>query len=210
MTDAKALAQAATTPETFNFAAAVLDRSYPEIDVPVYLNEKSIQRYLSLRKEQNELFVRLANSDQSSVEQAEALSRVDNELNALVEELKSEKYVVRITGVSPERQIALDKEAYEAFPKEFEETTHTLTGATVRTEIPSEEREAHFAYLLRREHLVSVTAPNGAVDNDFEDLEKVRSTWTHLPVLARHKIDEAINETTIAVDFYRELVDEVF
>lgn len=207
---AKAAAEAATTPTTFNFAEAVLDRSYPSITVPVYLNEKSIQRWISAVREQNALELRIANSKEPSVEQAKALEKSDTEISRLAEELRGERYIVTIRGISPEKQQQLEAKSLEEFPREFEDSVHPISGAVVKTEKSSEKRDEYFATLLRQAHLVSVTAPNGAMDTDFADLEKVRVTWANLPLLARAKVDEAINESTITVDFYREIADEVF
>lgn len=209
---AKAAAEAATTPTTFNFAEAVLDRSYPTIEVPVYLNEKSIQRWINAVREQSNLEIRLANTnkDKHTVEQADKLAKTDEEITALAEELRGERYIVTIRGISPEKQQDLEDKSFEEFPRVFEDAVHPISGAVIKTEQESPERQAYFATLLRQAHLVSVTAPNGATDTDFADLEKVRVTWANLPLLARAKVDEAINESTITVDFYREIADEVF
>ncbi len=42
--EAKEAAVEATQPAVFNFAEAILDRSYPEFEVPIYLDEKKVQR----------------------------------------------------------------------------------------------------------------------------------------------------------------------
>lgn len=209
---AKAAAQAATTPTTFNFAEAVLDRSYPSIDVPVYLNEKAIQRWITAIREQSALELRIKSTkdDARTVEQAKALENIDAEIQELAHELRAERYTVTIRGISPETQQDLEDKSFQEFPREYEDSVHALSGATIKTEKESTQREQYFATLLRQAHLVSVTAPDGATDTDFADLEKVRVTWANLPLLARAKVDEAINESTITVDFYREIADEVF
>jgi len=207
---AAALAIAATTPETFDFAAAVLDRSYPEVDVPVYLDERKVQRMLALDKERQELETKISRASNPGVEQAEALDAMTTEYDEIVDSLRGERYLVRIKGISPERTMELEDAAFEQFPKEFEDTTHPMTGAVIRTEVENDKRGELFATLLRQAHIISVTAPNGAVDTNFSDIEKVKATWARLPLVARAKIDQAINESTIAVDYYRQLVDEVF
>lgn len=207
---AAALAAAAVTPETFDFANAVMDRSYPEIDVPVYLDERKIQRMLAIDAERKELENRIARTANPGVEHANLLEKLSDEYDEIVDSLKGQRYIVKIKGISPEETIALETESLEKFPVEYEEVTHPATGAVIKTEVESSERGELFAMLLRRAHIVSVTAPNGAVDSDFDDIEKVKYTWTHLPYVARAKVDQAINESTIAVDFYRSLVDEVF
>jgi hypothetical protein len=213
MTDVEKAAEAAkkaTARETFDFAAAVLDRSYPEFDVPVYLNERSIQRMLEVTKERSDLELRIAKTKNPKIEQAKRLEALDEEYEKVVESLRGERYMVKIKGISPEEQLALEEKAFEAFPREYDTAVNPITNVPVRTEIGNSKRDELFATLLRQAHLVSVTAPDGAVDTNFEDTEKVRKLFARLPYVARAKVDEAINEATIAVDFYRELVDEVF
>ena len=210
MTNVKEITIAQTTPEKFDFAAAVLDRSYPEIEVPVYLDEKSAKQLVDVQKERDELMNRIARSKDPLPAWAEQLAALDEKHEELVESLKAQEYKVFIRGIAPEESIKLEEQSYEKFPREFEETLNPITGAKVRTELENENRDAEFVTLLRQAHLVSVTSPTGAVDDDFSNVEKVRSLFARLPLLARIKIDSAINESTVAVDFYRELVDEVF
>lgn len=207
---AHAAAKAATTPETFDFAAAVLDRSYPEDDVAVYLDEKSIQSLLAVEQERNVLESRIAQSKNPSVEWANKLEELSDKYDALVDSLRSQRYLVKIRGISPEDSLKLEEQAFEAFPREYEDIPHPATGNPVKTEKEVPARDEHFASLIRQAHIVSITAPNGAIDSDFGDVEKVKSIWQRLPLVARAKLDQAINEATITVDFYRELVDEVF
>lgn len=203
-------AKAATTPETFDFAAAVLDRDYPEDDVPVYLDEKKVKRMIDLVYEREELMNNIGNTQKPDVKQAKELDKLDKEYDKLVEELKTQKYVVKIKGIGPEEALVKEAEAVEKFPKEFTETTSPLTGAVTKTLVPNEERDDYHSFLLRTAHIVSVTNPAGAVDANFSDVEKVKAMWTRLPLVARTKIDQAINEATISVDYYRLLADEVF
>lgn len=227
---ALAAAQAATTPETFDFAETVLGRSYPEFDVPVYLDEKSIQKLIETERKRSELTQRLGatpieiadptelgedgfplmTKNPAAVKLAEELEYLDLEYDELVQRLKDQRYLVRITGIAPEESIRIQDASYEAYPKEFEESEHPLSGAKIKTEKENDARDTLYAALLRQAHIVSITAPNGAKDNSFTDIEKVIVTFQRLPLVARAKIDQAINESTIAVDFYDELADEVF
>ena len=213
---ARALAAAATAPETFDFVAAVTDRDYPEVDVPIYLNEKAIRRLLDLQKQRDELLTRAAiltkrpEEDAAPNDLADDLELLDLEIDELTDSIKGDKFTMHIRGISPEKAIEIEDAALEAFPEEFEEVQHPLTGATVKTPIPNQDRNILQTALYRQAHIVSVTAANGAVDADFADVEKVKSLFLRLPALARVKVDEGIALATIATDFYRELADEVF
>lgn len=213
MTDAIELATEATKPETFNFAEAILDRNYPEIKVPVYLDEKRVQVLVDLMRERGPLEEKAARSNKPPVEVAKRLGEIEELVNTITEELKASEYTVEIKGIAPEDHEDLILKARESFPVEYIEKPNPITGATVKTEVENEQRDDYLAALIRQAHLVSVTAPNGAVDADFkgdENIAKVKKTFARLPWIARYKIDEAIKEATIAVDFYREIADEVF
>lgn len=205
-----AAVQQAMAPETFDFAAAVQNRSFPEFDVAVYLDEKSVQDMLALTTERSALELRISQGSKPSVEVADQLEAIDAKYSALVDSLRAQRYNVKIRGISPDVSIKLEEQAAEAFPIEYVDTVHPATGAPVHTEVENEDRQELFVSLIRQAHLVSVTSPTGAVDANFSDLEKVKSLWRKLPLVARIKLDQAIHDATIATDFYMELVDEVF
>jgi hypothetical protein len=176
----------------------------------VYLNELSVQELITAREEQEDLANKVAKKSAPTEALLAQLTDAEAKIDAAVEKLKAEEYIITIQGISPERYVELENDAVEAFAREYEESVHPLTGAKIKTEIENEERDTLLSALVRREHIIKVTAPDGSVDEDFSDIEKVKSVWNNLPLLARMKIDNAINESTIQVDFYRELVDEVF
>lgn len=213
---AQELAKAATAPETFDFAAAVLDRDYPEVTVPVYLNEKKIRRLLDLQKQRDDILARASLLDKADRPEnatndlVDTLELLDMEYDELIEDLKGEKYTMHLRGISPEDSLAIQDKAFEAFPKEFEEHTHPLTGTPIKTLVQNEERDVYQAALYRQAHIVDVVRADGAVDANWSDLEKVKKMFLQMPALARHKVDEGIELATISTDFYRELTDEVF
>lgn len=214
MTDVVKATEAALTPATFDFAKAVLDRDYPEIKVPVYLNERKAQRLVDVTVRLLELDQRVTSkTHKASKEDADKLSALQEEHDQLADELKAEEYTILIRGISPEESLELEDVAYAKFEREYDETVHPLSGQTVKTEKENDKRDEFYATLIRQAHIVSVTAPNGAIDTDFkgeDNLEKVRVTWARLPFLARVKVDNAINDSKVSVDYYRELADEVF
>lgn len=210
MTDPKAAAEAALTPTTFNFAEAVLDRSYPEFKVPIYLNEALIQRMVAASDKRLALEKKIAKTANPGIELANKLEALQTEYETAVDELRNEEYLAIVRGISPEEALALEDKAYEEFPAEYEEAVSPITGQVTKSEISSDKRDSEFVLLIRQAHLVSVTAPNGAVDSDWSDKEKVRAMFARLPVMARAEIDGAINSCTIATEYYRQLADEVF
>lgn len=211
MSDPKSAVEAVTKQESFSFLSAVLDRGYPEQDVKIYLDEKKAAKLVELAEEIAVYDQRLAGGGKGKAmdDMLEKLTALTARRDELVEELKGEAFTVHIKGISPERMEQLQKDAKAQFPDEVEEAVSPITGATTRTSHPHPEYERYYSMLLRAEHIQGITSPSGAVDyiNDPETCGKV---WANLPLVARAKIDQAINDATLAVDYYRELVDEVF
>lgn len=211
MATAEKLAEEATTRKNFNFANAVLDRAYPEIKVPIYLDEFKAQKLVDVTLDLKLLENRLTRAmGETPVELAEELEKLTDQRDALAAELKAEEYIVTIRGISGDQTQKIEEKAYSEFPREYEESVSPLTGATVKEELPNDKRDEYYTNLLRQAHLQSITAPDGAVDDDFSDIEVVTATWRRLPLIAILKIDEAINKSRVAVDYYLELTDEVF
>lgn len=210
MNDPIAAVAAVTGPTTFNFAEAVSDRSYPEIDVPVYLDERAVRELIDARNKINDLETVIAGMANPGVDQAKQLLDLQDMYELQVDALKEQRYVVRLRGIAPEKELEIERASEEAFPIEYTENVSPITGGLIRTPVESDARDEHIAMRIRQAYFVSITNPSGAVDTDFADLEKVRTIFRRLPLVARAKVDEAIEACTINVDYYRELVDEVF
>jgi hypothetical protein len=212
--NAQEMAQAAIKRERFSFADAVQDRGYPEVDVPIYLDEAAAHEYVSLQRERAPLEAKMiaASAQKRETEAtrvAEELAKIEERIDAIREELVKSQITVKIKGVAPWRMDALQKDAFEKFPQEYTETVSPITGAKTKEEVPCPERELYFANCVRHAHIVSVTAPDGAVDDNFT-VEDIAGIWSHLPIVARVKIEDALNDTVVATDYYAELVNPVF
>ena len=211
---AKAAAESAVARERFNFALAVQDRAYPEIEVPIYLNEAAAREYVSLVQQRDKIEAKILKAGAQGVATlseslVEENARLEAEIDAVRARLEDSGVVVTVRGISGERVEELREAAYEAFPIEYEEHTSPITGVTTKTEKPQPKRDEYFATLSRHAHVVKVVAPDGAVDDGFS-VDEFAATWAKLPIVARVKLDEAINETVVAVDYYKELVNPVF
>ena len=211
---AQEAAKEAIKREKFSFAAAVNDRAYPEIDVPIYLDEAAARDFLTLQKEREAIDAKMIKANAlgqggPATDAANKAAELEAQIDALRERLNDSKVVVRVKGVAPSETDELRKQAFESFPVEYDEAVSPITGAVTKTEKPNDKRDSYYASLIRHAHIISVTAPDGAVDDDFT-VDELAATWAKLPIVARVKIDDAINETVVAVDFYRDLVDPVF
>ena len=211
---AQEMAKTAITREKFSFAAAVNDRAYPEIDVPIYLDEAAAREFVTLQKEREVLDAKMIKADalgQGKVASsaATAVAELEEKIDAVRDLLDRSRVVVRVRGVAPSDTDALRTEAFQAFPVEYDEVVSPITGAVTKTEKPNPERDSYYAALIRHAHIVSVTAPDGAEDSGFS-VDELTATWSKLPIVARVKIDDAINDTVVSVDFYRDMVSPVF
>lgn len=204
------LAESAIERKSFNFAATVQDRAYPEVKVPIYLDEDEALQLIEIGEQLNQLDVDIARAkgDRKIAlvgKQVELVKRRD----ALAEKLRGEAYTVTVRGISTEAIEALQEQADAAFPTEVEEVVSPITGATSKVEKPNPKQERYFTSLLRHAHIVSIVDPSGAVADPMT-VDELAATWSRMPVAARVRIDQAINKCSIAADIYRELVDEVF
>lgn len=214
-TELEALASESVSKGKFKFIQAVTDRDYPEIDVPIYLNDHKALQLIESTREMVALDNTVSNlGDKAPESMLDKLAKASETHDALVDELRAEAYIVKIKGVSPETLVEIEDRVFAEFPQEFEEIASPIPNApAIKREVENPKRDELHATLIRQAHLVSVTAPDGAVDDDFEgpeNEEMVRATWLRIPPVARIKIDQAINDSKVAVDYYRELADEVF
>lgn len=208
--DVQTAVKAVTERATFDFGAAVSDRNYPEYDVPVYLDETKASELISITMELNELTQMASRMSNIPGELGKRVEALEARHDALVDSMKENKYIIKVKGVSPEVLRDIEEEVFEEFPIEYEENKNPVSGVITKTPIENPDRDLKEIMRIRQVHIVSVTAPDGAVDDDFSDLDKLSTVVTRLPFMARTKLDEAINACTITVDYYRELVDEVF
>jgi hypothetical protein len=211
---AKTAAESAVARERFNFALAVQDRAYPEIQVPIYLDEAAAREYISLSQQREAIEAKIIKATAQGAGKvaeplAEEAARLEERIDAIRARLEDSGLVVTVRGISGECVEELRLAAYEAFPVEHEEHVSPITGVTTKTEKPQPKRDEYFATLSRHAHIVKVVAPDGAVDDGFS-VDEFAATWVKLPIVARVKLDEAINETVVAVDYYKELVNPVF
>lgn len=207
----EALVSAATTEQTFDFAQAVMDRAYPEFDVQILLDEDHAAQYIEKRDQIEPLDIAIAKAADPKRKKAliAEQQKIVAEVDELHGEMRKQMYTVHIKGISTERVEEIQNEALEQFPIEHEESVSPITGATNRVEIPSEKRERYFTTLLRHAHVVSITSPSGARSRALT-VDEFGASWARMPLAARNQIDRAINKASMTVDYYRDVVDEVF
>lgn len=210
------LAKAGLTRKTFKFADAIRDRSYPEEEVDVYLDEVTAYKLLDLYNKGTDISQRLnllSNTDGALTEKLAALEaereQIEEDRKALTAKIGESKYIFTVRGVEPGFYDDIKVKATEDYPVEYDEYVNDVTGARVKEEIPSLEREKLLENLTWQGHIVKITAPDGAVDI-APDLETIGGARKIIPTASRAHIVNAIEKVDMAVDWYATLADEVF
>lgn len=192
----------------FDFLAAVTDRAYPTIDVPVYLDEVKVQELIKLDDAIAELDDKAKESYSAKdflADQGKLISRRDE----LKEELNAGAYHFIVQGISQERLNQIEEEVEGAFPTEYEEIESPITGAKSRVAQDNPKRDEFNVNLTRYSYIKAIRDSQGN-EADSMDISQFVLMWNRLPLLSRVKVDIAIQEATIATDFYKQLADEVF
>lgn len=197
--------------KNFNFAEMIRDRTFPEITVPVYLDEALALRLAELAEEEAVIDhkVLLQGEKGMSDAQRDALARIEEERESVLARMEPSKYTAVIRGFSYDDQNTLRNKAFEQFSVEYRETKNELTGTITREEIESEERVDYFNDLLWNKALVRLVAPDGAVADPMS-VEETRVFRRNVPHATRLYIDKAVDKVQMATDWYKGLADEVF
>lgn len=204
------LVEEAKKPGTFNIVNVLKGRAYPSDVINVYLEEQAAYDAAEI----SERILELEEQDAvSGFQLPKDLKKELEDLNAkrdsLIEKINSQKYLVKITGISEGKRDELLKEALKKFPMEYEEVKNPITTEVVKNEIPNQERNDLFTEMLWLEHITSITAPDGAVQDSFT-IEDVRDIRSNLPISATGLITEAIEKLRVSTAVFLMKVDEDF
>lgn len=160
--------------KTFDLAAVLAGRDYPEIEVPVYFNEKL---GFSISVLIDAIAVAETVGDKKQAE------KLQKELNALVKSVESERYVVTVTGIPSRVRNNILKSVYEAHPEKTD-----MFGRPEK----NMEREELFVKELWVASIVKITAPDGA--EVFVDAQEVENLINFAPDTAIRSISDAIEK----------------
>jgi len=204
------LVEAAKKPGTFSIINALKDRAYPRDDIEVYLNEDAAFKASVVSDEIDAL------KDTLTRKKGEAAEEIQVKIDALVEkrseifeELRNSKFTFIAQGISEGKREELLEMAIAKFPIKYEEKINELTGETYKDEIQDVERDKLFTSLLWLEHLKSVEAPDGSIQDSFtiEDINELRSS---LPIAASTSINERMEKLRTASAIFMMTVNEDF
>lgn len=205
------------TPKRFKFTDALRNRTHPEEEVNVYLDEAEAFKLLDVNKRGDQVKhditrfgAPVTEIDIERFAKLEALrDEIEVERQAITKALEPSKYVVTVRGVEPGFEEDALKVARDEYPIEYEEYQNPITGARVKEEKPSPERDRYFTNMLWQAHVVKIVNTDGAADI-APDLETVSAMRRQIPVASRNALEVAIDKVDMAVDWYKGLADESF
>ena len=161
-----------TTPKTFDLAAALAGRTFPEITVPVFLDE-------ALQFDLARLDKRIARATHDEVE------ALEEERASLLNLFK--QFCLKVTVKGAPRH--LRKATVEKVLADFPEERDAL--GRVKPNPAADEAFANSTWLL---HVVEITAPDGSVLNPA--LEDIIAFRNQAPDAAVNAVEAAIQELT--------------
>lgn len=165
---------------TFDLAAALLGRGYPEIEVPFFLDEAAA---LELARAEREL-TRLALLGRT--DEHDALEKTVDQLRAA---LRSQQYTYHLKGIPNKTRRDILAKAFEKYPRQ-----KNLLGM----EEDNDDRDGYFTSLLWQAMTVKITAPDGAVQVN-PSLEAIEQFRDFAPTATLDAIGAGIQELTTGV-----------
>lgn len=192
------LVEEAKKPGKFNIMDVVKDRAFPTQEINIYLDESVA--YLAAEAKE-----KLSQTSSSDNEYA----AIEAELDSLIKSMDENKYVFTISGISEGKRDELLKLASDKYPIKYNETKNPYTGEVKRDEIEDEERNGLFTSLLWSNHITSIVAPDGSVQENIspEDAMELRKA---LPLASNAAINRAIEKIRSASAIFMMSVDEDF
>lgn len=160
---------------TFDLGAILAGRSFPEIEVPFYLDEVAALK-LSRRERLLNQYIALAKTEEAD--------KLQLEIDELKKSIRDSRYVYHLRGISNKARQDLMKKAVEKFPRERD---------FLGTEVENEERDELFTVLLWHALTAKIEGPDGAtqIGLSLEDIENFRALLPHAAVTA---IQAGVNE----------------
>lgn len=148
-------ASAFKKPGTFNLVERLMGRNMPKDDVVVYFDETSGY------EREKVAFALSKETDAAKVEE------LNDKLTELDEALAESKYTFHMTGISHKTYDEIIDKTREAYPAEYDESLHPITGQKIKAELPNEDRDELYNTLFLTACVESVEDPDGAVTDEI-------------------------------------------
>lgn len=171
------MSDAIVNPKTFDLGAVLQGRSYPEAEVPFYLDEASALKLSRLER-------RIARLELLAMEDdAKAMAE---EVEALKQAIRGSQYTYHLRGIPNKVRNDVLKKSLEKYPRERD---------FLGTELDNDDRDALFATLLWHAMTVKIVDPDGAEQTNLT-VDQIQQVRDYLPITAINDIQEGINELT--------------
>lgn len=162
-------------PKTLDLVGVLTGRDYPELDVPVYFNEKLGFEIYQINKQIREAEAR---ADEKK------LKALDKELAEKIKATESERYVVTLVAIPSDVYRAIVAEVNEKHPDEA-----TFPGMPSK---PNPLGDALFTRKLWEAYIRTVTGPDGSQSHVGPD--EIEVLISKAPDLAQASITRGISE----------------
>lgn len=181
-------ANAFKKPGTFNLVERLMGRNMPKDDVVVYFDEQSGY------EREKVAFALSQETDEAKVKE------LNDKLDELDATLAESKYTFHMTGISHKTYDEIIDKTREAYPAEYEESIHPITGQKVKAELPSEEREQLYNTLFLTACVESVEDPEGATFNEITP-DVMGILLQHAPAHAIRRLLDSANHMRMLGDW---------
>lgn len=186
--EAVKLAEQAQDKKVFNLTDFIKNRSYPQAEVIVYLDDEAALEIVSL----NDQLVRAL-----SPEEAKPL---EDKIAALADKIKETSLVFKMRGVNQEVIEAIVKKVNLRHNVSSKQEADSVTGEWMRDYIT----------MMVGENIVSVTGPDGSVDASHFDYDKTDELRKNLPSSEWAKLVGSMEKLTLAGGYFEQITDAGF
>ena len=184
----------AKAPGTFNIVNVLQNRSYPETQVSVVLDEGLVYQAAILNEDIEELENKLSVSKSSEKVKAK-LDDLINKRDSMREELFKSMHTFYLMGIAEGSREKLYADARKKYPIEYmpkNDLSGILSGDS-REEKESPERDSLFTDYLWQSHIKKIVNNDGDEQSDFS-YATISAMRNNLPLSATIIINEAIEK----------------
>ena len=188
--------EAAKAPGTFSIIDVLQERSYPETQTVIHLDEQAAYLASVVGEEIDELDKKIGRSAPTSA-QSKKMEELVEKKQELVEKLQKSSYTFHLMGMNEGKRESLWSEAKKKYPIQYNQIPELTTGKMTKEEKESPERDDFFTNLLWQNHIIKIVDPNGNEQSGLSFTE-VREMRNIMPIAATSKINQAIEKMRIA------------
>jgi len=212
MSDIEEIVEEAKKPGKFNIVDVVKDRGYPKDEVNVFIDENVAFRVAEINEAIDKIGKQMDRAGVDKKTLDKFLGERDSILDArekLLDEMRDDKYVFHLTGISEGARQDLFDIAVKKYPIKKTTVMNQVTGEFEEQEVENVERDRYFTSLLWEAGIYKVVSPDGSEQDGitFEEAAELRRI---LPLASLTTITEALEKMRAATAIFMMTVNEDF